>query len=677
MSVKPLTVPVKTLSASIISTSGSFTLNNITGWDGNDLVAANFGTQAFGAFLSADRTTMELFSFDPSTIANTSITFISRGLDFGGLQTNIPANNLDWTANETYVLLGTDTPQFLLNLASKTNDNEFTGVNTFDITPSAGTDPVNPNDLARLSYIQSLILGTLTTIDLIVPGTAGVTIAQGQSIYLDTGTDTWKLTDGTNAATVNNVLLGIAQGAGTTGNPISNGVLLQGVDTHQTGQTGGLTYYASNTPGAISTTPGTNKVALGIAETATKLYFSPRFNQQLTQNQIDALAGDLGSPSSTNKFATQLGIQNRAETTATTTGSSTNTLGTFTVTIANPAVFTLTSHGLVAGDVIQLSTTGALPTGLSAATNYYVIATGLTTNTFEVSATRGGTAITTTGSQSGTQTAARPLNTYEAVFSPVPATLVSGQEWEIITNFTNTGPAGVNINGLGTYNIVKAGSIALSSGDVTSGMVMKLKFDGTNLQLLSSTANQASLAPAFQKISTVVINQSCANNTLTQIATFTGLTGDTDDEYFMVFEFDSGGNGGVTDLLTLRLNNDTTSGHYSYNNMRVQTTVAAVADNTASATYFRLIGSATSCTLSAVFGELKIKASKTIAGTKRMFYGQAMGFQIAGDSAAQEIASGSWTDTSSQITSLQLYFTQSSGSSSTAVGTATLYKMVK
>lgn len=489
MSVKPLTVPVKTLSASIISTSGSFSLNNITGWDGNDLVAANFGTQAFGAFLSADRTMMELFSFDPSTIANTSITFISRGLDFGGLQTNVPANNLDWTANETYVLLGTDTPQFLLNLASKTNDNEFTGVNTFDITPSAGTDPVNPNDLARLSYIQSLILGTLTTIDLIVPGTAGVTITQGQSIYLDTGTDTWKLTDGTNAATVNNVLLGIAQGAGTSGNAIANGVLLQGVDTHQTGQTGGLTYYASNTPGAISTTPGTNKVALGIAETATKLYFSPRFNQQLTQNQIDALAGDLGSPSSTNKFATQLGMQNRAETTATTTGSSTNTLGTFTVTIANPAVFTLTSHGLAAGDVIQLTTTGALPTGLSLATNYYVIASGLTTNTFEVSATPGGSAVATTGTQSGTHTAARPINTYKAAFTPSPTAIVSGQEFELIANFTNTGAAGVNIANLGTYNIVKLGSQTLLAGDIVSGLAFKVKFDGTNFQMLSPAAS--------------------------------------------------------------------------------------------------------------------------------------------------------------------------------------------
>jgi microcystin-dependent protein len=80
-------------------------------------------------------------------------------------------------------------------------------------------------------------------------------------------------------------------------------------------------------------------------------------------------------------------------------------LGTFTVTIATPAVFSLASHGLVAGDTVYFTTTGALPTGLSANTLYYVIAAGLTSGAFEVSATEGGAAINTTGSQSGTHTA--------------------------------------------------------------------------------------------------------------------------------------------------------------------------------------------------------------------------------------------------------------------------------
>lgn len=77
-------------------------------------------------------------------------------------------------------------------------------------------------------------------------------------------------------------------------------------------------------------------------------------------------------------------------------------LGTFTVTIASPGVFTKTAHGLAVGDEVYFTTTGALPTGLTASTKYYVVAGGFTVDAFEVSATSGGTAITTSGSQSGT-----------------------------------------------------------------------------------------------------------------------------------------------------------------------------------------------------------------------------------------------------------------------------------
>lgn len=81
---------------------------------------------------------------------------------------------------------------------------------------------------------------------------------------------------------------------------------------------------------------------------------------------------------------------------------------TFTVTIASPAVFTINNHGLQNGDAIVLTTTGALPTGLTAspsnaATIYYVI--NAATNTFQVSTTLNGTAVNTSGAQSGTHTA--------------------------------------------------------------------------------------------------------------------------------------------------------------------------------------------------------------------------------------------------------------------------------
>ena len=77
---------------------------------------------------------------------------------------------------------------------------------------------------------------------------------------------------------------------------------------------------------------------------------------------------------------------------------------TVTVTIASPAVFSATAHGLLENDTVVFATTGALPTGLTAGTTYYVIAAGLTADAFEVSTSQGGAAVNTSGSQSGTHT---------------------------------------------------------------------------------------------------------------------------------------------------------------------------------------------------------------------------------------------------------------------------------
>jgi hypothetical protein len=71
---------------------------------------------------------------------------------------------------------------------------------------------------------------------------------------------------------------------------------------------------------------------------------------------------------------------------------------TFTVTIAAPAVLT-SSINLTNGMALVLGTTGALPTGLNVGQIYYVI--NVAGSTCNLSATSGGSAITTTGSQSG------------------------------------------------------------------------------------------------------------------------------------------------------------------------------------------------------------------------------------------------------------------------------------
>ena len=82
---------------------------------------------------------------------------------------------------------------------------------------------------------------------------------------------------------------------------------------------------------------------------------------------------------------------------------------TITMTIADPCVVTFTAHGLSNGDPISFTTTGALPTGITAATIYYARSTGANTlNLYDTAAhaiTGGATGrVATTGSQSGVHT---------------------------------------------------------------------------------------------------------------------------------------------------------------------------------------------------------------------------------------------------------------------------------
>ena len=74
-----------------------------------------------------------------------------------------------------------------------------------------------------------------------------------------------------------------------------------------------------------------------------------------------------------------------------------------TATAASDLLTTTESalHGLVENDTVIFETDGTIPTGLTADTIYYVIAGGLTTTAFKVSATLGGSAVDITDAQAG------------------------------------------------------------------------------------------------------------------------------------------------------------------------------------------------------------------------------------------------------------------------------------
>jgi len=294
-----------TLAYSISNSETTIRLNFLRNLDGTSITASDIGDYMTGT-IDPGTSKEEIFSIASGGVTvnadgTVDITGVVRGLldvqpyTTGGFSTDHGAGA---------VVVFSNNPQLYNQMANKGNANTFTQQNTFNgFAPQTNTDPVNSNDLTRLSYVQALVLGTLTTIDVVVPGTAGETIVDGNLIYLFTD-NKWYKCDADTASTVDNVLLGIAKGAGVANAQITNGVLLQGVDNAQSGLTGGQVQYASNTAGGISSTAGTTEVTVGIAKSATELYFSPRFNQQLTEDQQDALLGTSGNPSNINRFVT-------------------------------------------------------------------------------------------------------------------------------------------------------------------------------------------------------------------------------------------------------------------------------------------------------------------------------------------------------------------------------------
>jgi hypothetical protein len=148
---------------------------------------------------------------------------------------------------------------------------------------------------------------------------------------------------------------------------------------------------------------------------------------------------------------------------------------TVTITIAAPGVVTLAAHGFQIGNSVKFATTGALPTGLVAGTVYYIVS--ITTDTFQVSTTAGGTAITTTGTQSGTQSVASIGNpesrsyiyTHISTFGSVTEESAPSPASTIVTVYDGSP---VTVNGFATapttnYNITHRRIYRLVTGATT------------------------------------------------------------------------------------------------------------------------------------------------------------------------------------------------------------------
>ena len=77
-------------------------------------------------------------------------------------------------------------------------------------------------------------------------------------------------------------------------------------------------------------------------------------------------------------------------------------------------------------------------------------------------------------------------NAITATATPTLTAYASGATYSFVAANTNTGAATLSIDGLAAKSITKNGSVALSAGDVQSGKMMLVEYDGTTFQLLNN-----------------------------------------------------------------------------------------------------------------------------------------------------------------------------------------------
>jgi hypothetical protein len=224
-----------------------------------------------------------------------------------------------------------------------------------------------------------------------------------------------------------------------------------------------------------------------------------------------------------------------------------NTVGTATVTItiATPGVVTWTAHGLVTGSPVVFTTTGALPTGITAGTTYFAIPTGV--NTFQIATTAAnaaaGTAITTSGSQSGTQTgttSATVQNSLMPVLTVGPSGLTGSQAASLLdlkqTWNTSGTPTALKVNVVDTASNSSSKLLDLQVGGTTKLFVDKFGnltiTNGANfpVRLANTTYGTIQLASGNVALSGDISSnlQIACGSFLNLISTFTAFSINSD-----------------------------------------------------------------------------------------------------------------------------------------------------
>jgi len=120
---------------------------------------------------------------------------------------------------------------------------------------------------------------------------------------------------------------------------------------------------------------------------------------------------------------------------------------------------------------------------------------------------------------------AEASDTYVITLSPIPTAYFTGMEINFKANTANTGAATINVNALGAKPIKKQHDKDLVTGDIESGQIVKLIYDGTNFQMQSQLGNSSVTSAANIDANAIVIGDDGAAGVKKSVATISGTGG--------------------------------------------------------------------------------------------------------------------------------------------------------